>query len=130
MQHHLCGVWLQVDLKLEKVSLLFENSRHHFSLHHPKLSAQCQLADGSLFSTGSSKHGRSTTYHVEVCFTGGMFGLFCQWLILDFGDRPVLKRELTVELGPAECRSRVKCLREKLEFDRCSEYHCSFTYLL
>lgn len=129
MQRHLCCVWLQVDLKLEKVSLLFENSRHHFSLHHAKLSAQCQLADGSLFHTGSSQHGRSTTYHVEVCFTGGMFGLFRQWLIMDFGVRPVLMHELTVELGQAECRGRVKCLREKLEFDRYLLYHGSFTCL-
>ena len=116
-------------MKLEKVSLLFENSRHHFSLRHCQLSAQCQLADGDVFITKSSKRRNSSTYHVEVCFTGGMYGRFDQWLILDFGDRPVLKRELTVELGPAECRSRVRSLREKLEFDRYLLYHVMYLCL-
>jgi len=118
--------WWQVELKLEKVSLLFENSRHHFYLSHPQLSAQCQLADGATFITKSSRCGKttSTKYNVEVHFTGGMFGLFRQWLIFDFGDRPVLI--LTVELGQAECRSRVRSLREKLEFDRYLLYLASF----
>lgn len=100
------------------MALLFENSRHHFSLRHRQLPPDCQLADGSVFITRSTKRDRSTTYHVEVCFTGGMFGLFRQWLIFDFGDRPVMMRELSVELGDAEFRSRIRALRQKLEFDR------------
>jgi len=123
-----CG-WLQVRLKLQKVSLLFEDSRHHFALSHRQLSAHCQLADGDVFIVKSSSRGKSTKYEVEVCFTGGMFGLFRQWLIFDFGDRPVLMRELTVELGQAECRSQVRSLREKLEFDRYSVHHTSFTHV-
>jgi len=108
----------QVELMLEKVSLLFEDSRHHFSLHHHDLSVNCQLADGDVFLARSSRGARSTTYHVEVRFTGGVFGRFRQWLILDFGDRPVLMRELTVELGHVDSCRRVRSLCEKLEFDR------------
>jgi len=108
-------------LKLEKVSLLFETNRHHFSLIHDELPAHCQLADGAVFITKTSARTRAnstTFYRVQVRFTGGMFGLFRQWLIFDFGDRPVLMRELTVELGHSECRSQVRALREKLHFDR------------
>ena len=110
-------------MKLDKVSLLFDNSRHHFSLSHCQLQPHCQLADGSLFNSGTSRHGKTASYHIQVCFTGGMFGLFRQWVIFDFGGRPVLLRELTVELGPAESRSKVRSLREKLEFDRYMVYH-------
>jgi len=115
--------WLQLELTLEKVSLLFEESRHHFSLRHPGLAAHCQLADGDVFIVRSLRRAHSTKYHVEVCFTGGVFGLFRQWLIFDFGDRPVLMRELTVELGHMDCCRMVRSLREKLEFDRYSSHH-------
>ena len=35
----------------------------------------------------------------QVHFTGGMFGSFSQWIVLDFGQRPVLVRKLAVEIG-------------------------------
>ena len=119
-----------MELTLEKVSLLFENSRHHFCLIYPDLSAHCQLADGNVFITKSSKRTRKTTYHIEVRFTGGMFGLFRQWLIFDFGDRPVLMRELTVELGRVDCCKKVRYLRQTLEFDRYSSCHIGFARIM
>lgn len=36
---------------------------------------------------------------MQVNFTAGMFGSFSQWVIFDFGIRPVLVRKLAIEIG-------------------------------
>ena len=49
---------------------------------------------------------------------GGIFGSFSQWVVFDFGTRPVVVRKLNMELGTQFVQDKVKKLREKLDFDR------------
>lgn len=65
-----------------------------------------QLAAGELFEDVDSKG--NPCYRVTVHFSGGMFGSFSQWVVFDFGSRPVLLRKLNVELGLEEIHDKVK----------------------
>ena len=47
-----------------------------------------------------------------------MFGSFMQWIVFDFGKRPVLVRKLNVELGTQKNQEQIKRLRKELNFDR------------
>ena len=99
--------------ELQKVALLYNRDRLHFSLHGFDLDQGCQIAQGSAFLQPGND-----AYKVEVTFKGGIFGSFSQWVIFDFGPRPVLVRKVNVELGTSLAQDKVKRLREKLKFDR------------
>ncbi|XP_019640358.1 PREDICTED: helicase with zinc finger domain 2-like [Branchiostoma belcheri] len=79
---------------LEHVALLFNEHRTHFCLYGTELEGNCQVAEGKQFPRPSDD-----TYIVEVRGTSQMFGVFPQWVIFDFGKRPVVKRCLWLYVG-------------------------------
>ena len=101
---------------LQKVALLYDRDRLHFAIKGNDLDKGCQIAQGESFLVQDTD--RSRRYHVEVSFTGGIFGSFTQWVIFDLGNRPVLVRKVNVELGTQFVQDKVRTLREKLHFDR------------
>jgi len=107
---------LQKDKVLGKVALLHDRDRLHFVLRAPDLDRACQIAQGEAFAQRVGEKG--SNYKVQVAFVGGMFGSFSQWVVFDFGQRPVLVRKVNVELGAAVVQDKVRSLREKLKFDR------------
>jgi hypothetical protein len=104
------------DKLLEKVALLYDQDRLHFMLRGQDLDNNCQIAQGEAFLL--EVQDKLAVYRVEVSFTGGMFGSFSQWIVFDFGQRPVLVRKVNVELGTNFVQEKVKSLRDKLKFDR------------
>ncbi|XP_019641872.1 PREDICTED: helicase with zinc finger domain 2-like [Branchiostoma belcheri] len=80
---------------LEHVALLFNEHRTHFCLHGAKVEGKCQLAEGEQFSNSSD----NTQYNVEVKGTSQMFGVFHQWVVFDFGKRPVVRKNLVLYVG-------------------------------
>ncbi|XP_025107228.1 helicase with zinc finger domain 2-like isoform X5 [Pomacea canaliculata] len=106
---------LKTTLTLTRVALLHNHARLHFVLQCTDGSKQ-QLAAGELFEDVDSKG--NPCYRVTVHFSGGMFGSFSQWVVFDFGSRPVLLRKLNVELGLEEIHDKVRDLRKQLAFDR------------
>ncbi|XP_078692797.1 3'-5' exoribonuclease HELZ2-like [Branchiostoma floridae x Branchiostoma belcheri] len=79
---------------LEHVALLSNEHRTHFCLYGTELEGNCQVAEGKQFL-----HPSDDTYIVEVRGTSQMFGVFPQWVIFDFGKRPVVKRRLVLYVG-------------------------------
>ncbi|BFZ02836.1 hypothetical protein BsWGS_05875 [Bradybaena similaris] len=100
---------------MEKVALLHNKDRLHFSLLGVDDSRH-QVASGDLFLTIDDNG--DACYKVNVCFSGGMFGSFSQWVVFDFGERPVLVKKLAVEIGDHLQHERVKELRQDLSIDR------------
>ncbi|KAK7002884.1 helicase with zinc finger domain 2-like isoform X1 [Biomphalaria glabrata] len=106
---------IYTEKQLHKVALLHNKDRLHFSLigtsnSHP------QVASGDTFLS-TDELGRAY-YVVSVHFTASMFGSFIQWVVFDFGSRPVLVRKLAVEIGATLQQEKVRELRENLSFDR------------
>ncbi|CAG5132928.1 unnamed protein product, partial [Candidula unifasciata] len=81
---------------MEKVALLHNKDRLHFSLLGVD-DTRHQVASGDLFLAVDDQG--DACYKVNVCFSGGMFGSFSQWVVFDFGERPVLVKKLAVEIG-------------------------------
>ncbi|XP_059174915.1 helicase with zinc finger domain 2-like isoform X2 [Physella acuta] len=100
---------------LEKVALLHNRDRLHFTLQGSDNSHH-QVASGDSFIAADG--GGNQYYKVNVNFTAGMFGSFSQWVIFDFGVRPVLVRKLAIEIGDHLKHEKVRELRENLAFDR------------
>ena len=99
---------------LVKVALLYDEHRHHFAIDHAT-DDKCQLAsDEQLVKTSSRK--LETVYSVKINFTGGIFGIFTQVVVFDFGQRPVLVRQLKVELGDRALQEKMTDLHYKLQF--------------
>jgi len=100
---------------LLKVALLYDEHRHHFVINN-KANTNCQLVEGTSLrlTMGTS----ANEYRVQVNFTGGLFGVFTQTVVFDFGSRPVLARKLKVELGHITDLDAVAGLCKKLQFDR------------
>ncbi|XP_022318175.2 3'-5' exoribonuclease HELZ2-like isoform X3 [Crassostrea virginica] len=103
---------VQSKKTLEKVALLYNKDRLHFSLKENEMDKSVQIAPGESFQVSRER------YRVEVQFTGTMFGSFNQWVVFDFGTLPVLVRKLYVEVGALGTHEKVRSLREKLQFDR------------
>jgi hypothetical protein len=53
-----------------------------------------------------------------VHFRSDMFGSFHQRIVFDFGSRPVLYRDIAVDVGTKDSQAAIQELREKLRFDR------------
>ena len=98
-----------------KTALLLDKDRLHFTIQMED-GKNHQIAQGEMFEDVDSKG--NDCYRVTVQFTGRMFGSFSQWVIFDFGTLPVLVRKLSVEVGNQDVHNVVKCLRQKLSFDR------------
>jgi hypothetical protein len=105
---------MQSKQPLVKVALLYDEHRHHFAIDDAT-DDKCQLVTYEL-KTSSRKLG--TTYSVKINFTGGIFGIFTQVVVFDFGQRPVLVRQLKVELGDRAVQDKVTDLHYKLQFSR------------
>ncbi|XP_076459401.1 3'-5' exoribonuclease HELZ2-like isoform X2 [Babylonia areolata] len=121
---------IQTQLSLQKVALLHHSARLHFFLQSTDGSKH-QIASGEQFEDVDEQG--NPCYRVSVHFTGGMFGSFSQWVVFDFGTKPVLLRKLNVELGHEAVHEKVKDLRQKLAFDRWTKenreviaYHYSY----
>ena len=95
---------------LHKVALLHNTDRLHFLL-----SAEDADTGKSAEESGLIAWPPNT---LEVRFKGGLFGSFSQWVVFDFGRKPVLVRKLNVELGKQPQLERVKQLRERVAFER------------
>ncbi|CAH1274458.1 HELZ2 [Branchiostoma lanceolatum] len=98
---------------LEHVALLFNQHRTHFSLHGKELERNCQVAEGKQFSNPSDN-----TYHVEVQGTSQMFGVFHQWVVFDFGKRPVVNRRVVLYVGSVGSDSAVQVKPDPPDFER------------
>lgn len=106
---------IYAEKSLEKVALLYNRERLHFSLIGSD-NSHYQVATGDIFLDTDSRG--QACYKVNVHFTGGMFGSFSQWVVFDFGSRPVLVKKLAVEIGDHLQHEKVRELREDLAFDR------------
>lgn len=96
---------------MKKVALLYHESRLHFTLDGIQ-NRGTQISSGEDFKAGDQ------VYNVAVRFRGGLFGSFKQWVVFDFGQRPVLVQKLSVDLGLREIQQKVKDLRKNLHLDR------------
>ncbi|XP_071941737.1 3'-5' exoribonuclease HELZ2-like [Antedon mediterranea] len=93
--------------RLKRVGLLYDEHRLHFFLSHPKEENKPQVCPGNLIMDGY-------TYTVDVHFTSNMLGSFHQWVVFDFGKKPVMVRKLNVHVGAKEDRPKyMKQLSER-----------------
>ncbi|KAM9296553.1 3'-5' exoribonuclease HELZ2 [Gastrophryne carolinensis] len=90
---------INTKLPLLHVALLKLNLGAVFSLAAQGLPQSCHYAGGSYFQV---KGSRKMQYKVEVCAECSVFGVFEQWLTLDFGIRPVLLQKIFVQVGHQE----------------------------
>lgn len=68
------------------------------------LVAPC-LPPGRLYAEGERFRARASParFRVEVRVQSASFGFFEQWVVFDFGRRPVLLRKLGLQLGQVRC---------------------------
>ncbi|XP_043992282.1 helicase with zinc finger domain 2-like [Gambusia affinis] len=75
----------------------------HVALLKQEPGASFSLTDNSsepcIYSAGERFLGDNMTYAITVSFTSTHPGLYEQWLVLDFGMRPVLLKKLKVRVG-------------------------------
>ena len=81
---------------LVRVGLLHDQYRVHFHLSSPKNVSEPQVCPGNKICLPNPS---GFQYQVDVLFQSKMIGRFEQWVIFDFGEKPVVKRELTVHAG-------------------------------
>ena len=67
----------------------------------------------------------SRSYRVTVRFVAGCYGSFHQSVIFDFGSKPVLRRELTVDVAPTDILETLEQLRDDLSSDVWTRYNCT-----
>ena len=96
------------------MALLHNHDRLHFSLVTDDSGQMIQIAQADAFLVGKDPY----EYNISIIFTGGIFGSFMQWVVFDFGEKPVLVRKLGVELGTKLVQDKVKRLRQQMKFDR------------
>ncbi|XP_071943710.1 3'-5' exoribonuclease HELZ2-like [Antedon mediterranea] len=85
--------------RLKRVGLLYDEHRLHFYLSQPRHEDKPQVCPGNMIKTGY-------TYTVNVHFTSNMLGSFHQWVVFDFGKKPVMVRKLNVHVGAEEDRPK------------------------
>ncbi|XP_053430248.1 helicase with zinc finger domain 2 isoform X2 [Nycticebus coucang] len=81
------------------VALLKQEPGADFSLLAPRLPPGQLYARGERFQEPTSP----ADFRVEVCVQTASFGTFEQWVVFDFGYRPVLLRKLGLQLGQVHC---------------------------
>uniref|UniRef100_A0A3Q3LAP8 RNB domain-containing protein n=1 Tax=Labrus bergylta TaxID=56723 RepID=A0A3Q3LAP8_9LABR len=102
----------EVSISCDEDLSVQQATNHHFSLQRQLLHvALLKQEPGASFSLGnmssspciylSGKHFlvEDTTYDITVSFTSTNPGLYEQWLVLDFGMRPVLLKKFRVRVG-------------------------------
>jgi len=112
--NNLSCLFFQPNKPLQRVALLHNHDRLHFLLIADETGQTIQIAEGDTFRTSQDP----CEYDVCVQFIGGIFGSFMQWVVFDFGEKPVLVRKLGVELGAKLIQDKVKRLRQLMRFDR------------
>ncbi|XP_071943708.1 3'-5' exoribonuclease HELZ2-like [Antedon mediterranea] len=84
--------------RLKRVSLLYDEHRFHFFLSQPKHEDKPQVCPGNMII----KEGTFSTYSIDVHFASNKLGSFHQWVVFDFGKKPVMVRKLNVHVGAKE----------------------------
>lgn len=84
---------------LQHVALLKQEPGAAFSLVVPRLPPGQLYAQGERFCVPD----HPTEFRVGVCVQSASFGTFEQWVVFDFGRRPVLLRKLKLQLGQVHC---------------------------
>lgn len=84
---------------LQHVALLKQELGADFSLVAPRLPPGQLYAQGERFCVPD----RPTEFQVGVCVQSTSFGTFEQWVVFDFGRRPVLLQKLELQLGQVHC---------------------------
>ncbi|KAL4833429.1 hypothetical protein H8958_018671 [Nasalis larvatus] len=101
--------------RLLHVALLKQEPGANFSLVAPGLLPGRLYARGERFRLPSS----AADFQVGVSVQAASFGTFEQWVVFDFGRRPVLLRKLGLQLGqgrrPEPCRSLALGHPEEME---------------
>eukprot|EP00057_Strongylocentrotus_purpuratus_P016297 XP_011670771.1 PREDICTED: helicase with zinc finger domain 2-like [Strongylocentrotus purpuratus] len=82
------------EKKLKRVGLLYDEQRSHFHLSEPEKEYRPQTCPGGLL-----RRDDSDEYSLAVNFIQSHSGVFKQWLVFDFGDRPCLALKLSVTIG-------------------------------
>ncbi|KAM8947495.1 3'-5' exoribonuclease HELZ2 isoform 2-T2 [Pelodytes ibericus] len=83
-------------MNLLHVALLKMDPGASFSLLAPGQKKACPYAQGSSFQINGVRPNR---FEVRVSVEGSIFGLFEQWLVLDFGIRPILLQKIFLQVG-------------------------------
>ncbi|XP_008300802.1 helicase with zinc finger domain 2 [Stegastes partitus] len=83
---------VETERQLEHVALLKQEPGASFTLGDAS-SVPC------IYSSGEHFLSEDMTYEITVSFTSINPGLYEQWLVLDFGMRPVLLKKLKVRVG-------------------------------
>ncbi|XP_071510347.1 3'-5' exoribonuclease HELZ2-like [Diadema antillarum] len=84
-----------VEKQLKRVGLLYDQHRSQFFLSDPEDENQPQSCPGRLLERETD----SQDYRLKVIFSSSRCGLFCQWLVFDFDERPCLVVKLSVNMG-------------------------------
>ena len=108
-------VWPPLQEPLLHVALLKQEPGADFSLVAPGLPPGRLYARGERFRVPSS----TADFQVGVCVQAASFGTFEQWVVFDFGRRPVLLQKLGLQLGqgrrPGPCRNLALGHPEEME---------------
>ncbi|XP_012659425.2 helicase with zinc finger domain 2 isoform X1 [Otolemur garnettii] len=97
--HHSWTFAIHSKEPLLHVALLKQEPGVDFSLLAPHLPPGQLYAQGERFQEPTSP----ADFRVEVCVQTASFGTFEQWVVFDFGHRPVLLRKLGLQLGQVHC---------------------------
>nr|XP_054758115.1 helicase with zinc finger domain 2-like [Lytechinus pictus] len=102
-----------VRKSLRRVGLLYDEHRLHFHLSQPDDENRPQVCPGGLISEVGG-----TSYKIKIEFHTHILGLFHQWVVFDFGEKPVLLRKLSIHVGSSnelEKFAKQQQTREKIK---------------
>lgn len=92
-----CGPILLTQRQLVHVALLKQEPGAFFTIGE-----NCMTDDGPvpcIYSKGQQFLREDSNYDITISFTSIHPGLYEQWLVLDFGIRPLLLKKLKVRIG-------------------------------
>eukprot|EP00057_Strongylocentrotus_purpuratus_P033405 XP_791308.3 PREDICTED: helicase with zinc finger domain 2 [Strongylocentrotus purpuratus] len=98
---------------LRRVGLLYDEHRLHFHLSQPGDEDRPQVCPGGLISELGG-----TSYKIKIEFHTHILGLFHQWVVFDFGEKPVLVRKISIHVGSSnelEKFAKQQQTREKIK---------------
>ena len=100
---------------MTKAALLYEKHRFHFALEQQD-GTDSQVMDECNFKKLDSK--KKCIYTLHIKFNTSVFGSFHQSVVFDFDSRPVVKRDLLVDVGSHLQRERLEEIRTDHDFDK------------
>uniref|UniRef100_A0A803K534 Helicase with zinc finger 2, transcriptional coactivator n=1 Tax=Xenopus tropicalis TaxID=8364 RepID=A0A803K534_XENTR len=110
---------LRTKMVLIHVALLKHDPGATFSLTAPGLPDPCSYARGGSFQGRGPQQ-----YKVGVTVEASVYGVFEQWVVLDFGIRPVLLQKLRLQVGgEAEIRQEGPSGQEREVLPSCERWH-------